>query len=186
MSLTVFGNHRNKYSSTFKPAFLCPGLESIVEYFRQEWQTEANFYCQMCETKFQQANFIAHVTGYRHRYAFIVSFYFHLLQDSIEEKNCERSSDIFVSHEMTRNIKGGWILSGGAATGGLGGMCPPQNPDAPLGATKHVLFICVRKWWCPCKNLASICLKYAYIMIISLFLCICKWLHPPPPPSRKR
>lgn len=47
------------------------GLEMIIEYLRQEWQTEAYFYCTLCEAKFQQVNFMPHVTGYRHRYGYI-------------------------------------------------------------------------------------------------------------------
>ncbi|XP_041479101.1 titin-like isoform X2 [Lytechinus variegatus] len=47
------------------------GLEMINEYLRQEWQTETYFYCTLCEARFQLVNFIAHVTGYRHRYSYI-------------------------------------------------------------------------------------------------------------------
>ncbi|XP_072179081.1 uncharacterized protein [Diadema setosum] len=47
------------------------GLELIVEYFRQEWQTESIFYCTLCESRISFSCFIPHVTGYRHRYGYI-------------------------------------------------------------------------------------------------------------------
>ena len=61
----------------------------IIEYLRQEWQTEAYFYCTLCEAKFQQVNFMPHVTGYRHRYGYIVSSFHHYRESGVSGRGAK-------------------------------------------------------------------------------------------------